>query len=126
MTNPTGKGGFERGQSGNPGGRPKLPADIREAFKAKAPEALEVLERCLQSDDERIAMQAAQAILDRGYGKPSQTIDANINEGDGPIRYYAELPRKAQSVDAWAKSVGGASLQSLNRTADEDETAKSN
>ena len=37
MTNPTGKGGFQRGQSGNPGGRSKLPADIREAFKAKAP-----------------------------------------------------------------------------------------
>ena len=37
MTNPMGKGGFQRGQSGNPGGRPKLPADIREAFKAKAP-----------------------------------------------------------------------------------------
>jgi hypothetical protein len=49
MTNPTGKGGFQRGQSGNPGGRPKLPADIREAFKAKAPAALEVLTRCLQS-----------------------------------------------------------------------------
>ena len=56
MTNPTGKGGFQKGQSGNPGGRPKLPADIREAFKAKAPEALEVLTRCLQSDDDRIAM----------------------------------------------------------------------
>ena len=76
MTNPTGKGGFQRGRSGNPGGRPKLPADIREAFKAKAPEALEVLTRCLQSGDDRIAMMAAQAILDRGYGKPTQSIDA--------------------------------------------------
>ena len=47
MTNPTGKGGFQKGQSGNPGGRSKLPADIREAFKARAPEALEVLTRCL-------------------------------------------------------------------------------
>ena len=71
MTNPTGKGGFQRGRSGNPGGRPKLPADIREAFKAKVPQALEVLTRCLQSDDDRIAMMAAQAILDRGYGRPS-------------------------------------------------------
>ena len=30
MTNPTGKGGFQRGQSGNPGGRPKLPAEMRD------------------------------------------------------------------------------------------------
>ena len=35
MTNPTGKGGFQRGQSGNPGGRPKLPAEMREMFQAK-------------------------------------------------------------------------------------------
>ncbi len=105
MTNPTGKGGFKRGQSGNPGGRPKLPADIREAFKAKAPEALEVLIRCLQSDDDRIAMMAAQAILDRGYGKPAQTIDANITEDGGPVRYYAELPRKADTPTEWLEDV---------------------
>jgi hypothetical protein len=67
----------------NPGARPKLPADIREAFKAKAPKALEVLTRCLQSDDDRIAIMAAQAILDRGYGKPVQSIDANITEDGG-------------------------------------------
>ena len=88
------KGGFQRGQSGNPGGRSKLPADIREAFKAKAPQALEVLTRCLQSDDDRVAMMAAQAILDRGYGKPAQTIDAKINE-DSSVRFYAEVPRMA-------------------------------
>src|SRR5262245_24457824 len=96
---------FQKGVSGNPGGRPKLPADIREAFKAKAPEALEVLIRCLQSDDERIAMMAAQAILDRGNGK-TQSIEANINEGDGPIRYYAEVPKRAESAEAWLRSLG--------------------
>ena len=103
MTNPTGKGGFQRGRSGNPGGRPKLPADIREAFKAKAPEALEVLTRCLQSDDERVAMMAAQAILDRGYGKPTQSIDANIN--DNPVRYIVELPKKSATTEEWLESI---------------------
>ena len=86
---------------GNPGGRPKLPADIREAFKAKAPEALEVLTRCLQSDDDRIAMMAAQAILDRGYGKPTQSID--VRE-DGPtVRYIAEMPVKDKTTEEWLK-----------------------
>ena len=104
MTNPTGKGGFQRGQSGNPGGRPKLPADIREAFKAKAPEALEVLTRCLQSDDDRIAMMAAQAILDRGYGKPTQSIDANIND-DRRFATIVELPEKSATTEEWLESI---------------------
>ena len=101
MTNPTGKGGFQRGRSGNPGGRPKLPADIREAFKAKGPKALEVLTRCLQSDDDRIAMMAAQAILDRGYGRPTQSIDANINEDR--VRHYAEMAVKDKTTEEWLK-----------------------
>ena len=54
MTNPTGKGGFQRGRSGNPGGRPKLPAEMREMFRAKAPEAFEVLSRHLQSPDAKV------------------------------------------------------------------------
>ena len=81
----------------------KLPADIREAFKAKAPEALEVLTRCLQSGDDRIAMMAAQAILDRGYGRPTQSIDANINED--PVRYFAEMPEKCATTEEWLESI---------------------
>ena len=43
----TANGRFQKGEFGNAGGRPRLPTDIREAFKAKAPQALEVLTRCL-------------------------------------------------------------------------------
>ena len=36
--------------------------------------------KCLGLSDDRIAIAAATAILDRGYGRPTQSIDANINE----------------------------------------------
>ena len=41
------------------------------------------------------AMMAAQAILDRGYGKPVQSIDANITENE-PI-LFVELPHNPAS-----------------------------
>src|SRR6476660_9134963 len=74
---------------------------FRKCFRAKAPQALEVLTRCLQSDDDRVAMMAAQAILDRGYGRPTQSID--VRE-DGPtVRYIAEMPVKDKTTEAWLK-----------------------
>lgn len=62
----------------------------------------------MDSSDDRIAIAAATAILDRGFGRPTQAIDTNITQDGGPIRYYAELPRKDASAEAWSERVGPA------------------
>ena len=89
------------------------------------PEALEVLTRCLQSDDDRIAMMAAQAILDRGYGRPMQSID--VRE-DGPtVRYIRRDASQGQDHRGVAQGqcgvpsvdqTGGRSLISWDRYSD--------
>jgi hypothetical protein len=55
----------------------------------------------LESPDDRIALAAATAILDRGYGRPTQSIDANISEET--VRYYAEVPQPYASTEEWIK-----------------------
>ncbi len=72
-------------------------------FRAKAPEAFEVLSRHLQSPDAKVAIAAATQILDRAYGRPVQSIDANIN--DNPVRYIVELPEKAATTEEWLESI---------------------
>jgi hypothetical protein len=70
---------FKKGQSGNPGGRPKVVAEVRELARLHAPEAIAALvEIMTEGKSEAARVSAAVALLDRGYGKPAQTIDAPV------------------------------------------------
>jgi hypothetical protein len=80
---------FKAGQSGNPSGRPKVPQHIRDMARALTEEAIgtaaEIMRNPAETGSARMA--AVNAILDRGWGKPSQPLDGD-GEG-GPIKVQA-------------------------------------
>ena len=66
---------FERGQSGNPGGRPKAYGEIRDLARQHTELALRTLvEIAAHGENQSARVTAANAILDRGWGKPAVPI----------------------------------------------------
>lgn len=65
---------WKKGQSGNPGGRPKGLADLQALARGYTAEALKVLAAALKDKSHQLRVIAANSLLDRGYGKPAQTL----------------------------------------------------
>jgi hypothetical protein len=81
---------FKPGVSGNPDGRPKRPetiearrvvANVKAAARELTPVAIDTLEKAMTDQKAPWAAKiaAAIAILDRGWGKPTQPVEANVN-----------------------------------------------
>jgi HEAT repeat protein len=87
MANLTGKGGFKPGVSANPGGRPKVAAEVRALAQEHSAEAVRILVEIMQNSKAPLASRAAAAnnILDRAIGRPEfsgkieTTNQANFN-----------------------------------------------
>ena len=94
---------FKKGQSGNPGGRPKVVAEVKELARAHTAEAIQTLVSIMTNPQSAPAarVSAANALLDRGYGKPPQHI---TGEG-GPV-YVARLPEPCKTAEEWVASLG--------------------
>lgn len=85
-------GRFVPGKSGNPGGRPKIPQDVKDAIRAACPKAVSVLVGLLDDKKSLIRLEAAKTLLDRGYGKPAQAQDITLDM-TGSLDVTAQIRR---------------------------------
>lgn len=69
---------FKPGQSGNPGGRPKVLGRVRELAQASTEIAVKTLIEALQDPDGRVRVAAANSLLDRGHGKPGAVDEEKV------------------------------------------------
>src|SRR6185369_2991219 len=94
---------FPKGISGNPGGRPKVLGDVQELARQKSPEALTTLANIMHNEKAPPAARvaAANALLDRGYGKPTQPISQTLAKID---------PSSISDEDLAAIAMNGASV----------------
>ena len=77
---------FRKGQSGNPAGRPKKSReiiDLERLCRDHAAEAVERLVTLMESCNEAVSLQACRILLERGYGRPRQAIEAKVDTDTG-------------------------------------------
>jgi hypothetical protein len=74
---------FKKGQSGNPGGRPKALRQVEELARTQTMDALKTLETIHKNPKAPPAARvaAANALLDRGWGKARQALEGGNLEG---------------------------------------------
>jgi len=100
---------FQPGQSGNPGGRKRLPEEFKQLARSNSELALkaviEIVKNPKSKDSDKI--RAAEIIMDRGWGKPVQGFDIGVrNDTENPVieiilndpelsQFYQDLYRKA-------------------------------
>ena len=97
-------GGGKKGQSGNPGGRPKQIAEVKALARTHTITAINTLVSIAKSkkatDAARVS--ACTALLDRGWGKPDKT-----HHHDGDIRQHI-ISDRPLTPDEWIAKYCGA------------------
>lgn len=88
------------GKPVNPGGRPKGLIHLRKLAAPHTREAIETLVKYMRSDDARVAVAAAIALLDRAYGRPGNGQESEVvQHNEIIIRWQSDPQPQPQVID---------------------------
>jgi hypothetical protein len=93
-----GRGHWLHGVSGNPGGGVRPSAEVVAMARAYTTKAIETLVSCLEAKSGMVRVVAANALLDRAWGKPKETHE--ITPGEGSALMFAALSASQMAVIA--------------------------
>jgi Family of unknown function (DUF5681) len=116
MSNPTGRGSFQKGRSGNPGGRPRALVSVMYEARKYTLEAIEVLSQLMRdAKSESVRLNAAEAILSRAWGKPVQAFQI---DGRFAAKKINELTN--EELAQFEARLASTETQQINFTGSED------
>jgi hypothetical protein len=98
---------FVKGQSGNPGGKPKISKEAKELARQFTAESINRLAQIMrQKADTKAALTAAIALIERGWGRAPQSLEMTGKDG-GPIETHKITDTEAARLIAFtlAKAV---------------------
>jgi hypothetical protein len=84
-------GRFLKGVCGNAGGRPVVAIEVKELARQHGAAAIARLACLMHSSDPQTCIAAAKALLDRGFGKPTQSIEVDANVTNQPVTEYPSM-----------------------------------
>ncbi len=105
---------FPAGLSGNPGGRPKVIAEVRDLARQHTRKAIQTLVTVMQSgesDSARVA--AANALLDRGFGRPRTDQPVTLDEMEGALANQGRAVLSAMASGRLTPSEAATLMQAL-------------
>lgn len=84
---------WAKGQSGNPGGRPKELRKVVALARKRTTVAIKTLEDIMTNgSNEGARVRAAEVLLERGWGKPAQPLEHSGENGQ-PLGIVVEFVR---------------------------------
>jgi hypothetical protein len=107
---------FEPGKSGNPGGRPRILANVQEAARQYTAEAMETLAIIMRDTKAPPATRvaAANSLLDRGWGRAPASLkvtdEGAAERGEELIAAFAKASRDAHDAIAYQRTLNSQRL----------------